>query len=288
MTAAPHRTGTTRSGDVDLFYRLFGAGTGTPVVIAHGANYYDSYDWIDVAAKLARNRAVVAYDGRGYGLSSWSAAKDYTTEANTCDVKAVADEFDWRRVIVLGHSRGGAFATQFAAHFPDRVAGLVLIDALPEAAEIPPAPIRAIGKTAEIYPTMDAALAATSRDPAVAPGSPAAERLAMFLRPVEGGYVLAQRDPDFRNQMPLVPAYWPIRIPPQLDMRRAMKRVEAPILIVRALHSHHDHSPAVIAGLHAEFPTMEMVTVDSGHDVATGAPDALVDAVERFAARLAG
>ena len=287
MTAAPQRTGTTRSGDVDLFYRLFGAGAGTPTVIAHGANYYDSYDWIDVAAKLAHNRAVAAYDGRGYGLSSWSAAKDYTTEANTCDIKAVADEFDWPRVIVLGHSRGGAFATQFAAHFPERVAGLVLIDALPESGETPPALIRAIGKTAEIYPTMDAALAATSRDPIAAHGSPAAERFAMFFRPVEGGYVLAQRDPDFRNQMPLVPAYWPISIPPQLDMRRAMKRVEAPILIVRALRSHHDHSPALIAGLRAEFPALDMVTVDSGHDVATGAPDALVDAVETFAARLA-
>ena len=110
----------------------------------------------------------------------------------------------------------------------------------------------------------------------------------MFMRPVAGGYALAQRDPDFRNQMPLTPADWPIHISPDEDMRRAMRRVMVPILILRALKSHHAHSAELIAGLRAEFPTMEMVDVDSGHDVATGAPKALVEAVSRFAERLGG
>ena len=38
------RTGTVRSGDIDLFYRVFGKPGATPIVIFHGANYYDSAD----------------------------------------------------------------------------------------------------------------------------------------------------------------------------------------------------------------------------------------------------
>ena len=110
MTETPHRTGKIRSGDVDLFYRLFGEVAARRSSSGFTAPLLRSYDWIGVAAKLARGRAVVAYDGRGYGLSSWSQAKDYTTEANSRDVRAVLDGLGWSRAILLGHSRGGAFA----------------------------------------------------------------------------------------------------------------------------------------------------------------------------------
>ena len=65
----PHQTGRVNSGDVSIFYRAFGARGRTPILVMHGANYFDSYDWIGVAGALASDREVVAFDRRGWGES---------------------------------------------------------------------------------------------------------------------------------------------------------------------------------------------------------------------------
>ena len=54
--AYEHRTGRVNSGDVTLFYRIFGKPGATPILILHGSNYYDSVDWIEVASALATDR----------------------------------------------------------------------------------------------------------------------------------------------------------------------------------------------------------------------------------------
>jgi pimeloyl-ACP methyl ester carboxylesterase len=48
--AVEQRTGRVNSGDVSIFYRAFGAPGRTPILLLHGSNYYDSYDWIGVAS----------------------------------------------------------------------------------------------------------------------------------------------------------------------------------------------------------------------------------------------
>ena len=85
------RTGRVNSGDVSIFYRAFGSRGATPILILHGANYFDSYDWIDVAAALAGDREVVAYDKRGFGESTWSASKDYSVDAKRFMLKRDPD-----------------------------------------------------------------------------------------------------------------------------------------------------------------------------------------------------
>jgi esterase len=93
MSAPPHRTGTIDSADVSLFYRHFGAPGARPVLIVHGANYYDSRDWVDVAAALSRDREVVAWDMRGFGESTWSANKDYSHDAIIGDMTRILAHF---------------------------------------------------------------------------------------------------------------------------------------------------------------------------------------------------
>ena len=72
MANEEQRTGTFGAGDVTIFYRAFGRPGRTPILIIHGSNYYDSYDWIDVASALAGDREVVVPDKRGWGKSTWS------------------------------------------------------------------------------------------------------------------------------------------------------------------------------------------------------------------------
>src|SRR5262245_66685531 len=111
------RAGRVNSGDVSLFYRVFGAAGRTPMLIMHGANYFDSYDWIGVAAALAGDREVASYDKRGFGESGWSPSKDYSADANMGDTLAVIGKPAWPRPTVIGHSAPGRLPTPFPADF---------------------------------------------------------------------------------------------------------------------------------------------------------------------------
>ena len=83
------RNGRVNSGDVSIFYRAFGTRGQTPILLMHGANYFDSYDWIGVAEALATDREVASFDKRGFGESGWSPSKDYSVDANMGDILAV-------------------------------------------------------------------------------------------------------------------------------------------------------------------------------------------------------
>ena len=87
---ATQRTGEFRRR-IDL-PRAFGARGGTPILLMHGANYFDSYDWIGVAEALAADREVATFDKRGFGESGWSPSKDYSLDANMGDILAVIGE----------------------------------------------------------------------------------------------------------------------------------------------------------------------------------------------------
>ena len=116
--AYEHRTGRVNSGDVTLFYRVFGKAGATPILILHGSNYYDSVDWIEVASALATDREVVVPDRRGWGDSTWSPSKDNSLDALLDDMLAVMGVMKWPKAIVMGHSGAGPTIISFAVNFP--------------------------------------------------------------------------------------------------------------------------------------------------------------------------
>ena len=122
------RNGRVNSGDVSIFYRAFGARGRTPILLMHGANYFDSYDWIGVAEALASDREVASFDKRGFGETGWSPSKDYSVDANMGDMLAVIAELKWERPVVVGHSASGRLSISFAANFPDKISRLVVVD----------------------------------------------------------------------------------------------------------------------------------------------------------------
>src|SRR4029077_5500896 len=127
---ADQRTGRVNSGDVSLFYRAFGTPGGkTPMLILHGSNYYDSYDWIGVAMALASDREVVTPDRRGWGESTWSPSKDYTRDALLDDVRAVMGAMQLtQKPIIAGHSGAGPTVIAFAVDYANELSKLVLVD----------------------------------------------------------------------------------------------------------------------------------------------------------------
>jgi pimeloyl-ACP methyl ester carboxylesterase len=287
MANKEHLTATVASGDVTIFYRLFGRPGATPIVILHGANYYDSADWIDVASELADGRQVVSFDGRGYGRSTWSPTKDYSINAQLGDVLAVLDDLRWDKAIIMGASRGGAFGLVFAAQFPERTAGYIGVDFYPDSAiRHPGTPIQTTQTTnnkPRVHPTLEAALQATSRDRNVPPGSPARQRLEEITKPVDGGYILHLRDPDFWNPIPTAPGRWRTDLTFEIDLWNELAKVKAPVLFIKAVDSRAGHAADSVDRLR-EFPHVHRAEVNGGHDVAASAPDQLIDRVRQFLA----
>ncbi len=107
-------------------------GTGQPLLLLHGFGG-STVMWDAVVPRLAATRRVVAIDLNGFGYTERPAAPDaYTIGGQAALVLAVADRLGIRRFDVAGHSYGGGIALWLAAHHPERVRSLILVDnALP-------------------------------------------------------------------------------------------------------------------------------------------------------------
>jgi len=275
--AGNERNGRVTSGDVTLFYRAFGARGATPILLMHGANYFDSYDWIGVAQKLSTDRETASYDKRGFGESGWSPSKDYSVDANMGDILAVIGALGWEKPIVVGHSASGRLATAFAANFPDKLSRLVIVDSGLE--RDAGGPRASTGNPPLVFETVEAAMAHFAKlanPPRIARDRERAERA---LVRVEKGFML-RRDPDFRNSRPQGEGAQLPQRPPR-DIWQDLAAVQCPIMIVRGLRSDR-YTPELVARITRDYPKIAWATTDSQHDVPGQAPDELAAAVRRF------
>lgn len=112
-------------GDVTLHYLT--AGKGDPVVLVHGIPQ-SSYEWRHVIPLLAERYSIVAPDLRGLGDSSRpQTGYDKKTLAN--DVwRLVRDHLGIDRFFLVGHDWGGPVAFSLAAHHPEAVRRLAILD----------------------------------------------------------------------------------------------------------------------------------------------------------------
>jgi len=108
--------------------RLIDTGNGTPVVFIHGFGA-SIYGWrYQLPPTVTAGYRVVAFDNRGFGFSD-KPAHGYTNAAYAHLVVSLLDSLGIASAVLVGHSMGGAIAAEVALTYPDRVRGLVLIDA---------------------------------------------------------------------------------------------------------------------------------------------------------------
>jgi len=102
-------------------------GSGRPVVLLAGlgltAHVYDGF-----APKLAGAYHVYGITRRGYGASS-RPTTGYEADRLADDVLAVIDALQLTAPVLVGHSVAGEELTSLGARHPDRIAGLVYLDA---------------------------------------------------------------------------------------------------------------------------------------------------------------
>jgi pimeloyl-ACP methyl ester carboxylesterase len=107
---------------------LYCVGEGSPTVILDHIGGGSSVDWALIQPEIAQVTRVCAYDRAGFG---WSEAgptpRDMTQQVGEFDRLLTKAGIEGPYLLV-GHSYGARVARLYAAKYPDRVAGVVLVD----------------------------------------------------------------------------------------------------------------------------------------------------------------
>jgi len=110
-------------------YREFEEGSGPPVIFLHGIPTW-SYLWRDIAPEIGSDHRVIVPDLVGYGNSSMADQFDRSVRAQEQVLEQMIDELTDGEVVLVAHDIGGGAAIRYAAHNSDRVAGLVMSNAV--------------------------------------------------------------------------------------------------------------------------------------------------------------
>jgi pimeloyl-ACP methyl ester carboxylesterase len=111
-----------------LHYLDWGGGQGKhTLVLLHGGAAHAHW-WDTVAPLLTNYGRVVALDFRGHGQSQWANPPHYGPPAYLEDVRGLIEQLG-TKVILVGHSMGGAVAQWVAVTHPELLEALIIVDA---------------------------------------------------------------------------------------------------------------------------------------------------------------
>lgn len=114
-------------GSHSLHLNCWGKGEPTVVLESGGGSW--SLDWFPVLEGLSSFNRVCVYDRAGFGWSEPAeGARDFQTLVSEVDQLLVNSGTNGP-LLLVGASLGGALVQMYAHQFPDKVAGLLLLDA---------------------------------------------------------------------------------------------------------------------------------------------------------------
>ena len=126
MLMKPVRDEFVRAGDLTFHYVQWGE-QGQPIVAVHGLTA-NAFCFQAIADDLARDHQLYAYDLRGRGDSD-KPEHGYSVPIHAADLEKIIDALGLERPVLIGHSLGALISLYFAAHSPEKLSKLVLIDA---------------------------------------------------------------------------------------------------------------------------------------------------------------
>jgi pimeloyl-ACP methyl ester carboxylesterase len=110
-------------------------GHGQPAfILLHGFGA-SAYSWREVMGPFSELGRVIAYDRPAFGLTSrpmpgdWTGENPYSPEAQAAIVIGLMDALGIEKAWLVGNSAGGTVSVYTALTYPERVAGLILVDA---------------------------------------------------------------------------------------------------------------------------------------------------------------
>jgi pimeloyl-ACP methyl ester carboxylesterase len=198
-----------------------------------------SFDALGLALSPAWR--VLAVDLRGRGRSS-GPRYGHGYHLQVADTLSFLDQFGFPRVVLAGHSFGAMVASLVAAWYPERVAGLVLLDG---GSEVAPSVLATMARIARgldaTYPSLHAYLARMRQVGAFQPWQPEFEPfLSTSVEAVPGGVrPLARRaavEQELRAYADGPPLY-----------QRIHAALRCPTLVVCAEHGFGNDDPPVVS-----------------------------------------
>lgn len=118
---------------LDVHYKQ--VGDGEPALFLLHGFAASTFSWREAMAPLANEGTVVAFDRPAFGLTQrpmpgeWEGESPYSPEAQVDLTVGLMDALGVEKAILVGHSAGGAIALLTALTYPERVEGLIMVDA---------------------------------------------------------------------------------------------------------------------------------------------------------------
>lgn len=112
-------------GDTKWVY--YEGGQGPTLLLLHGFAASKEV-WLKQMELLTPHFHVIAPDLPGWGESSRVEGASYNIDAQVARLQGFVDALNLPKVVLIGHSMGGAIAGVFAAEHPEHVAELALLD----------------------------------------------------------------------------------------------------------------------------------------------------------------
>lgn len=255
----------------------------SPVLGLHG--------WLDNSASFyalaprLQGVHLVAIDMAGHGQSSHRpGAAPYNLWEDVAEIFAVADQLQWDKFTLLGHSRGAIISMLAAGTFPERVSRVALIEGLlPEPTRMEDAPeqlarsilgVRAqANKPLSLYKDLPSAIQARERGMFPLSYEAAAALTQRGIKSVTGGY---QWSTDRRLLAPSA-----IKLTRE-HVQAFIARINAPIKLILA----ESGIPKMFSGFQREvsvFPQVDVEIMPGGHHLHMEAEvDAVAASLNRF------
>ena len=131
-TVESRRVHYARSGTVNIAYQVVGSGPVDLIFVmgwvSHLEYFWNEPSFARFLNRLASMARVILFDKRGTGLSDAVPVSQLPTlEQRLDDVRAVMEAAGSERAVLLGVSEGGPMCSLFAATYPERTQGLIMI-----------------------------------------------------------------------------------------------------------------------------------------------------------------
>ncbi|WP_238439430.1 alpha/beta fold hydrolase [Microbacterium sp. JZ31] len=234
-------------------------GVGRPdVVLTHGAGVDHAMFEAQAASLAQRGVRVILWDLRGHGRSSIAQGTRFTARDALGDLDALLRACGTAAPVLVGHSLGGNLAQAFAQRHPDRVTGVVVLDATWNAGPLSRPERSALRLAAPILSLIPAralphlmARASAQSPEAIALTEAAFARMPKrrFLEVWRATTSLVSPDPGFRSAVP--------------------------IALIRGARDRTGNIAAAMRRWAAAEDIVERVIPDAGHMVTWDAPDAV-------------
>jgi pimeloyl-ACP methyl ester carboxylesterase len=101
-------------------------GAGKTLLAVHGITA-NCMAWKTLASSITPQHRLIAMDLRGRGLSD-KPRSGYSINHHIRDIECLLDTMGIKEVVIIGHSLGAYIAVAFAALYPQKAQGLILVD----------------------------------------------------------------------------------------------------------------------------------------------------------------